>query len=218
MRLTDANDDHLGFLLMADKECPLDVDTFEGDCVFMSLPERVELFDEEPYLILAEHEDAGEHRYRATRADENFELEISGPLSREILITLGLDGRGEWSIRDGAAVRKMGFCHRAADNTAARAAEIPEQFLQFTPEQYLQSFECWYRKTADPQFSDGIPIIRAWMDLCSAESVSQADLDRLLSMFTENDGTHIWGLWKHIVHWGRELGLSASNRSPWASP
>ena len=217
IRLTDANDDQLGLLLVSGKECPFDADTCEGRCVFLAHPNKVELFDEEPYQILQEHEDTGEQRYRSSRAGESVELEISGPLSRKILVTFGPGGSGEWGLRRGSVVKKMGFSQLlSADDTPPPPRTTPEQFLQWTPEELLQSFESWNRKTGDLQFSDGIPVIRAWMELCAAETVSQADLDRLLSQFGPHDGTHIHELWNHVVHWGRWLGLSVPRRSPWA--
>jgi Response regulator receiver domain len=55
-----------------------------------------------------------------------------------------------------------------------------------TPEQFLESFE-YFRgepdSRLDPQFPVGIPIIRAWMDLRSRQTVSQTDLDGLLDQF-----------------------------------
>ena len=218
-RLTDANEEHLGLLFISGKEYPFDLDTGEGRCFFRAMPSRVELFDEEPYQILEEHEGAGDLRYRFARADDSVEITIFGPLSREILVTVGPGGRGEWSVRKGGEVEKMGFSQLASEgDTPPPPREIPEQFLQWTPEELLRSFQCWDRKTSDPQFTDGIPVIHAWIDLCSAETVSQDDMDRLLSKFGPHDGSHIHELWNHVVHWGWKLGLSVPSRSPWAYP
>jgi hypothetical protein len=89
-----------------------------------------------------------------------------------------------------------------------------------TPEQLLEVFERFRRVTSDPQFSDGIPIIHAWMELRSSKSVSQTDLDELLRRFAAADdaGSHLHDLWKHVVDWGAKLGLSVPTLTPWARP
>ncbi len=86
-----------------------------------------------------------------------------------------------------------------------------------TPEQFLEAFEYRSRKyPLDPQFSVGIPIIRAWMNLRSRQTVSQADLDGLLRQFAPDaEGTWIYDLWSHVVRWGAELELSVPSRHPW---
>ncbi len=63
IRLSDETDAHLGFVIMAGQGYPLQASKFEGDCVFMALPHDPSLLDTEPYLVLAEHKEAGEHRY-----------------------------------------------------------------------------------------------------------------------------------------------------------
>ncbi len=89
-----------------------------------------------------------------------------------------------------------------------RATRTRNQFLERTPEEFFLSFVSWSIRTSSPQFSDGIPIINAWIDLCSAETISQADLDQLLSKFAaSSDGSHIYDLWIHVRHWGQGLGL-----------
>jgi hypothetical protein len=85
-----------------------------------------------------------------------------------------------------------------------------------TPEQFLEAFEHFSRETFDPQFTVGLPIIRAWMNLRSRQAVSQTDLDGLLDRFVAApEGSQLFDLWLHVVHWGDKLGLSEPNRSPW---
>ena len=88
----------------------------------------------------------------------------------------------------------------------------------FTPEQLLKIFQDWTHETADPQFSEGIPIIRAWMILYPKPSVSQAEFDDLICKFetTQDAGSWLYDLWRHVVFWGRELGLTVPDRNPWA--
>ena len=87
-----------------------------------------------------------------------------------------------------------------------------------TPEQLLKSFQDWASKSSDRQFSDGIPIIHAWILLRSRPGVSQTEFDGLIRQFetAEDAGSHLHDLWQHVVHWGRELGLSVPSRNPWA--
>lgn len=89
--------------------------------------------------------------------------------------------------------------------------------LRRTPEQFLDSFELWNRETSDPQFSYGISIIRTWIDLRTRSTVTQADVDTLFDQFaaTDDAGSQLYDLWKHVTHWARELGLDVPPRNPW---
>ena len=108
LRLTDANENHLGFILMARDGCPLDVDSFEGDCVFMPLPQDPALFGQRPYLLLADHKDAGEHRYKFTKQGTTLRFEIRGPLDSMIWVLIEKNGWGTWGNRE----EQFGFSHR----------------------------------------------------------------------------------------------------------
>ena len=112
LRLTDANEKHLGFILMAGDGCPLDVDSFEGDCVFMPLPQDPAVFDQRPFLLLADHKDAGEHRYKFTKKGATLHFEISGPLNALIWVIVDDNGWGTWGTRVGDREEQLGFSHR----------------------------------------------------------------------------------------------------------
>ena len=112
LRLTNANEEHLGFVLMAGDGCPLDVDSFEGDCLFMPLPQNPALFEQQPYLLLAEHKDAGEHRYKFMKKDSILHFEISGSLDRILWVLVQENGWGEWGTREGTRRERLGFSHR----------------------------------------------------------------------------------------------------------
>jgi hypothetical protein len=92
-----------------------------------------------------------------------------------------------------------------------------------TPEKFLDVFQYHvidhrrrHGRDRSDQFSDGLPIIRAWIDLRSRETVSQADLDGLLDRFAgTSEGMQIYDLWLHILRWGAELGLLVPERHPW---
>ena len=89
---------------------------------------------------------------------------------------------------------------------------------EISPEQFLDQFE--YRAAKYPlqrQWSVGLRIIRAWMNLRSQRTVSQDDLDGLLRQFTpDTECMPIYDLWIHVTLWGQELGLSVPERHPWA--
>jgi hypothetical protein len=114
IRLTDLEEEHLGFILMAGDGYPLDTDVFEGECVFMPLPENPEQFDSYPYLLLAEHKRAGEHRYHLTNDGETLKFSITGTLDREVFVTVEKDGWGEWGVRilQERSEQRLGFSHR----------------------------------------------------------------------------------------------------------
>ena len=119
IRLTDEGEAHLGFILMAGKGYPLDAPAFQGDCVFMPLPRDAALFQGEPYRVLAEHKDAGEHRYALTFDGVTHSFTItSTTLNRAVYVTLGPDGSGEWGTRLGQEHRRLGLCHRVASRAS----------------------------------------------------------------------------------------------------
>ena len=109
LRLTDNDQAHLGFILLAGAGYPADAATFEGDCIVMPLPRDPALFSSEAYLLLAEHKDAGEHRYRMRRDAGVRTFAISGSLTRKLSVVVGADGWGDWSVEaDGQKRRRMG--------------------------------------------------------------------------------------------------------------
>jgi hypothetical protein len=113
IRLTDQNNEHLGFILMAGEGYSLDAKEWEGDCIFMPLPQRAALFEGRPYLLLAEHKQAGEHRYRLTTDGKALRFVIRGHPGHEIYVIVGTDGQwGEWGWRSGQGQERMGFAHR----------------------------------------------------------------------------------------------------------
>jgi CheY-like chemotaxis protein len=127
-----------------------------------------------------------------------------------------------------AAERALEAHHRAPPAPAPAPGPLSDDagMGARTPEQFLEAFEHFSREPdscSDPQFSDGIPIIRAWMNLRSRRTVSQTDLDGLLDRFAAAavagvEGSQLYDLWLHVVHWGAKLGLSVPRRNPWARP
>lgn len=112
IRLTDNNQEHLGFLLLAGEGRPLDDGTFAGECVFMPIPQNPEVMIGGPFRILTEHQKAGEHRYEFSVVDDQANVLVSGPLERRFLITVGPEGTGEWGIwKDDKEMKRLGFSH-----------------------------------------------------------------------------------------------------------
>ena len=122
IRLTNLEQDHLGFILLAGSGYPMDAQEFQGDCVIMPLPQASSLFEEEPYLLLADHKDAGEHRFTLRRSGDQRIFEIRGPVDRELYVTLNPDGWGEWGIQAGGDRQCLGYSHSPSE-TAAREKE-----------------------------------------------------------------------------------------------
>src|SRR5207245_4669911 len=92
-----------------------------------------------------------------------------------------------------------------------------------TPEQFFETIEYFHHAPdsgLEPLFSVGIPIIHAWIDLRSRQTVSQTDLDRLLDRFAAAavagiEGAHLYALWLGVVRWGVKLRLSVLWPNPW---
>ncbi len=113
--------------------------------------------------------------------------------------------------RDGASAVRGGAGSRGAG--ARRGVRLDS--MTRTPEQFLAAFE-FHLKTSDPQFADGIPIIRNWIALRARTVVLQAEFDDLIGRFEgSSEGSQIFWLWNDIVSWGTERGLTVPTRHPW---
>lgn len=112
IRLTDNNDEHLGFLLLAGEGRDLDSGTVEGECVFMPIPQKPEVMMGGPFRILTEHQKAGDHRYEFSVVGDHANFLVSGPLERKFRITLGPGGSGEWGIcKEDLEMKRLGYSH-----------------------------------------------------------------------------------------------------------
>lgn len=112
IRLTDNNKEHLGFLLLAGEERAMDDGTFEGECVFMPIPQNPEVMIGGPFRILTEHQKAGDHRYEFSVDGDHGSYLVAGPLERKIRVTLGPEGTGEWGIcKESTELKRLGFSH-----------------------------------------------------------------------------------------------------------
>jgi len=104
IRLADENNEHLGFILLAGKGCPMAMHSYEGDCIFMPLPQNAALFNERPYLLLSAHKDAGKHRFAFTNAAGTESFRISGVLPQSIWLSRCAELGAHW-----------GLCHEGKD-------------------------------------------------------------------------------------------------------
>jgi hypothetical protein len=112
IRLTDNNEEHLGFLLLAGEGRAAEGGKLEGECVFMPIPQNPEVMIGGPFRILTEHQKAGDHQYEFNVSGDRASFFVSGPLERMFLLTLGPDGKGEWgTCKDDREMRKLGFCY-----------------------------------------------------------------------------------------------------------
>jgi hypothetical protein len=85
-----------------------------------------------------------------------------------------------------------------------------------SPEQLLARFEHFAATTSDPQFPDGIVLIREWIALRSLPYVGQPQLGRLILRFrASSDGSQIYDLYLHVAEWARSVGLVVPRRNPW---
>lgn len=112
IRLTDNNEEHLGFLLLGGGGRRDDGKIVEGECVFMPIPQNPEVMVGGPFRILTEHQKAGDHRFELRTEDGQATFLVSGPLERRFLITVGPEGKGEWGTCNAdLQMNKLGFCH-----------------------------------------------------------------------------------------------------------
>ncbi|WP_281213491.1 hypothetical protein [Shewanella insulae] len=69
--LQTTEEEHIGFTLFHP-----DFETNSGDCVFVVVPKKAELFDSEEVLILLNIKEAGEHQW--VRTDEDVTVSFNG--------------------------------------------------------------------------------------------------------------------------------------------
>ncbi len=86
-----------------------------------------------------------------------------------------------------------------------------------SPEQLLARFEHFAATTSDdPQFTDGIVLIREWIALRSLPHAGQPQLDGLILRFrASSEGSQIYDLYLHVAVWARSLGLVVPGPNPW---
>lgn len=111
--LQNLDQEHIGFLLPAG--LPADfTSTFgqwEGHCVFMALPTKVELFDDPAFGVLANHKNAGEHRIAVSNDGRTISVAATSPSGAQLFLQLPASGLGSWGTR-GATDTQLGYAVR----------------------------------------------------------------------------------------------------------
>ncbi len=101
--LQNAEGSHLGFML-----CSPDLEQQSGDCVFMAMPTRAELFGSPASELLFRRREAGESGWRVV-GREPLSIAIRTPgLPDEFFIELDQSGNGQWGIGNGSARQVVG--------------------------------------------------------------------------------------------------------------
>jgi hypothetical protein len=105
---------HIGFLLPAG--LPTDfasaVGQWEGDCVFMVLPTKPELFDDPAFRVLADHKDAGEHRIAVSNDGSMISVLATAPTGAQLFVRLPASTPGAWGTRVATTDTQMGYAVR----------------------------------------------------------------------------------------------------------
>src|SRR5688572_24490323 len=99
--LQNLDQEHIGFLLPAG--LPADftsaVGQWEGDCVFIALPTKPELFDDSAFRVLAAHKDAGEHRISVRNDGSAISVFATARTGAQLFVQLPASVRGTWGTR-----------------------------------------------------------------------------------------------------------------------
>jgi hypothetical protein len=111
---------HIGFLLPAG--LPADfissVGQWEGDCVFIALPTKPELFDDLAFRVLADHKDAGEHRIAVGNDGSTLSLVATAPTGAQLFVRLPASAPGAWGTRVATTETQMGYAVRITKRNA----------------------------------------------------------------------------------------------------
>jgi hypothetical protein len=94
--LQNADGAHLGFML-----CSPDLGRPSGDCVFVAVPTRAELFETPAAELLFRRREAGESAWRAVGREPRTVVVRTPGLPDEMFIELDGSGTGEWGVGSG---------------------------------------------------------------------------------------------------------------------
>jgi hypothetical protein len=115
--LQNPDKQHIGFLLAAG--LPADFKSksgaWDGKCVFMALPAKVELFDDPAFKALAAHKDAGEHRLHVNNDGSTLLAVATAPNGAQLFVELPASRLGAWGTRVGNTDTKMGYAVRVPE-------------------------------------------------------------------------------------------------------
>jgi hypothetical protein len=118
--LQNLDQQHIGFLLPAG--LPADfaaiVGQWVGDCVFMALPTKPELFNDPAFLVLADHKDAGEHRIVVSNDGSTISVVATAPAGAQHIIRLPGSAPGAWGTRVATTDTQVGYAVRVTKRNA----------------------------------------------------------------------------------------------------
>jgi hypothetical protein len=118
--LQNLDQQHIGFLLPAG--LPADFASIDGqwvgDCVFIALPTKPELFKDPAFLVLADHQDAGEHRIAVSNDGSTISVVATAPAGAQLFIRLPATAPGAWGTRIATTDTQMGYAVRVAKRNA----------------------------------------------------------------------------------------------------
>ena len=111
---------HIGFILPAG--LPADfissVGEWEGDCVFMPLPTKPELFDDSAFRLLADHKNAGEHRIKVSNDGSTLFVVAIAPTGAQLFVRLPTSALGTWGTRVASTDTQLGYAVRVTKQHA----------------------------------------------------------------------------------------------------
>ena|SRR5688572_32162334 len=118
--LQNLDQEHIGFLLPAG--LPADftsaVGQWEGDCVFIALPTKPELFEDPAFRVLADHKDAGEHRISVRNDGSTIFVLATAPTGARLFVRLPASVLGAWDTGVAATDTQMGYAVRVTKRSA----------------------------------------------------------------------------------------------------
>lgn len=118
--LQNLSEQHIGFLLLAGKiDFMSKVGAWEGDCVFMALPTKSELFEDPSFLVLSKHKAAGEHRFAMSNDGSKIRLVATAQDGAQLFAELPMSAPGIWGVRVAGVETKMGYAVKVQRPEAA---------------------------------------------------------------------------------------------------
>jgi hypothetical protein len=122
--LQNQSQQHIGFLLHSG--LPLDfmskVGDWEGECIFMALPAKSELFDDPAFAVLEGHKHAGEHRLAVTNDGETLSFLATAPTGAQLFVRLPKSPTGTWGTRAIETETLVGHAARVSNQSARNDA------------------------------------------------------------------------------------------------
>ncbi len=98
---------HLGFML-----CSVDLGEPSGECVFIAVPVRADLFDTPEAEVLFQRREAGESAWLVSGRDPLLVVVRTPGLPTEMFLEFDGPGPGRWGVGSGSDRRTLGVAVR----------------------------------------------------------------------------------------------------------